>query len=82
MIDSPQKNIGLGANERELEFRDTKIVEGLYRHIIENASKYGKDVQWILVDNEPPKIAENFITIKFTRRRDTPPYGLIDDEVE
>jgi DNA repair ATPase RecN len=82
MIDSPQKNIGLGASEQEPEFRDTKIVEGLYRHLLGKASEYGNDAQWIIVDNQPPDIADGFIAVRFSRRRDLPPYGLIDDEVE
>ncbi len=48
MIDSPQKNIGLSARVDEPEFRDTKIVEGLYHHIIEKASEY-ESAQWIIV---------------------------------
>lgn len=81
MIDSPQKNIGLSARVDEPEFRDTKIVEGLYHHIIEKASEY-ESAQWIIVDNEPPEIAREFIRIKFSRRKNAPPYGLIDDEVD
>jgi DNA repair exonuclease SbcCD ATPase subunit len=82
LIDGPQKNIGLRASADDPEYRDTKIVDGLYHHIIEKASEYQNDSQWIIVDNEPPEIAEKFIAVKFTRSRDVPPYGLIDDEVE
>lgn len=82
MIDGPQKNIGVRASTEEPEFRDTKIVEGLYHHILDKSSEYQNDSQWIIVDNEPPKIAENFITVRFTRRLDVRPYGLIDDEAE
>ena len=82
LIDGPQKNIGLRASADDPEYRDTKIVDGLYSHIIEKASEYQNDSQWIIVDNEPPEIAEKFIVVRFTRNRDIPPYGLIDDEVE
>lgn len=82
LIDGPQKNIGLRASADDPEYRDTKIVDGLYRHIIEKASEYQNDSQWIIVDNEPPEIAEKFIAVRFTGSRDVPPYGLIDDEVE
>ena len=82
LIDGPQKNIGLRASADDPEYRDTKIVDGLYHHIIEKAAEYQNDSQWIIVDNEPPEIAEKFIAVKFTRSRDVPPYGLIYDEVE
>ena len=66
----------------EDEFRDAKIIEGLYHHIIEKASEYDGNAQWIIVDNEPPQIADKFIAVRFTRNKDNPPYGLIDDETD
>ena len=82
LIDSPQKNIGMREEVEEDEFRDAKIIEGLYHHIIEKASEYDGNAQWIIVDNEPPQIADKFIAVRFTRNKDNPPYGLIDDETD
>lgn len=82
IIDSLQKNIGLSASEKDQDFRDTSIVEGLYSHIIEKTLDYKNNFQLIIIDNEPPKIADEYITVKFTRNPKIPPYGLIDDEVE
>jgi hypothetical protein len=82
MIDHPQKNIGISAQAEEPEYHDSKIVEGLYEHLIKKANEYGDTAQWIIVDNEPPSIAEKYVRIKFSRNRNKPPYGLIDDEVE
>lgn len=82
MIDGVQKNIGIGAREDEIEYRDVKIVDGLYRHVIQKAHEYGSDAQVILVDNEPPIFANNYVSVKFSRRKDVPPYGLIDDETD
>lgn len=82
MIDGVQKNIGIGAREDEIEYRDVKIVDGLYRHVIQKTLEYGSDAQIILVDNEPPIFANCYISIKFSRRKEFPPYGLIDDETD
>lgn len=82
MIDSLQKNIGISASEKDQDFRDTRIVEGLYSHIIEKTLVYRDDFQLIIIDNEPPKIADEYITVKFSRNPKIPPYGLIDDEIE
>ena len=60
----------------------TKIVDGLYKHILDKSTEYQNNSQWIIVDNEPPEIAEKHITIRFTRRKGLPPYGLNDDEEE
>lgn len=82
MIDSPQKNIGIRASDVEQEFRDTKIVEGLYKHIIDKSKQYGDGAQIIIVDNEAPLIAQDYVILRFTRNKETSPYGLIDDETE
>ena len=31
--------------------------------------------------DEPPSIADEYVGIRFSRREDVPPYGLIDNEV-
>ncbi|MFC2066858.1 hypothetical protein ACFLUO_07425 [Chloroflexota bacterium] len=64
------------------EFHDTKIVEGLYQHFIQKVTEFDNAAQWIIVDNEPPSIAEDYIGVRFTRDKNNPPYGLIDDEVD
>ncbi len=82
MIDHPQKNIGLRAQPHEPEFQDTRIVDGLYNHIIQKARDFNNAAQWIIVDNEPPIIADDYVTVRFSRDKNKPPYGLIDDEVD
>jgi TRAP-type uncharacterized transport system substrate-binding protein len=79
LIDSPQKNISKAA-VTDPDYRDSKIINGVYEHIIEKASEYGNEAQWIVVDNYPPAIAEPFIKIRFSSNAEIPPYGLIDDE--
>ena len=82
MVDSPQKNIGVRAKTNEPDFRDTRIVHGLYAHIISKAQEFGPAAQWLIVDNEPPAIAGEYVVVRFTGDKNKPPYGLIDDEVE
>ena len=82
MVDSPQKDIGIRPSDAEDEYRDTKIVEKMYHHIIDKSNEYGNNAQIIIVDNEPPLFAQEYVIVKYSRNKDKPPYGLIDDETE
>ncbi len=81
MIDSPQKNIG-GSGEIDEEFADVAIVEAVYSHLNGWLSDSGTGAQIIVVDNDPPAVAEKHVVRRFTRDPDRPPYGLIDNEVD
>ena len=80
IIDSPQKNIGTGSDHDE-EFADAAVVEGIYEHLHRWSTGPGCSSQLIVVDNDPPAIASSDVILRFTRDPDTPPYGLIDNEV-
>jgi hypothetical protein len=82
MVDSPQKDIGIRPSDVDEEYRDTKIVEKMYQHIIEKSKEYGNNAQIIIVDNEPPLFAQEYVIVKYSRNKEKPPYGLIDDETE
>jgi len=82
MLDSPQKDIGIRPSDNEDEYRDTRIIEKLYEHIIQKSNDYGNKSQIIIVDNEPPLFAQEYVIVKYSRNKDLPPYGLIDDDTE
>lgn len=82
MLDSPQKDIGIRPSDIEDEYRDTRIIEKLYEHIIQKSNDYGNMSQIIIVDNEPPLFAQEYVIVKYSRNKDLPPYGLIDDDTE
>jgi len=79
MIDSPQKNLGQGG-ERDAEFADSVAVSDVYQHIHSWLAGPGSGAQVLIVDNAPPVVADNDVVVRFTRRADQPPYGLISDE--
>lgn len=79
MIDSPQKNLGQGG-ERDAEFADSVTVSDFYRHLHNWLSGPGAGAQVFVVDNAPPAVADQDVAVRFTRRTDQPPYGLINDE--
>jgi hypothetical protein len=79
MLDSPQKNLGR-AGERDAEFADSVTVADIYRHLHGWLSGPGAGAQIVVADNVPPEMAEPDVIVRFSRRPDQPPYGLIDDE--
>jgi hypothetical protein len=81
LLDSPQKNLGQ-AGERDAEFADTITVADIYRHLQSWLSGRGAGAQIIVADNAPPAEADPDVIVRFSRRSDQPPYGLIDDETE
>jgi hypothetical protein len=80
MIDSPQKNLGQGG-DRDAEFADSVAVADFYKHLHDWLNGAGHGAQILVVDNAPPPSADDDVVIRFSRRADQPPYGLIDDEV-
>jgi hypothetical protein len=80
MIDSPQKNLGQGG-DRDAEFADSVAVADFYKHLHDWLTGPGQGAQILVVDNAPPASADNDIVVRFSRRADHPPYGLIEDEV-
>lgn len=80
MLDSPQKNLGQ-AGDRDAEFADTVAVADFYRHVHDWLGGPGQGAQVIVVDNAPPPTADGNVVVRYSRRADDPPYGLIEDEV-
>lgn len=80
MIDSPQKNLGQGG-DRDAEFADSVAVADFYKHLHDWLAGPGEGAQIFVVHNAPPASADNDIVVRFSRRADQPPYGLIEDEV-
>ncbi|WP_199749988.1 hypothetical protein [Amycolatopsis sp. WAC 04169] len=80
MIDSPQKNLGQGG-DRDAEFADSIAVTDFYQHLHTWLAGAGKGAQIIVVDNAPPSSTEPDVVVRYSRREDQPPYGLIEDEV-
>jgi hypothetical protein len=70
VIDSPQKNLS--------EFADAAA--DIYRHLRSWLAGPGAGAQIVVADNAAPSEVEADVVIRFTRRPDQPPYGLIDDE--
>lgn len=70
VIDSPQKNLS--------EFADAAA--DIYRHLRSWLAGPGAGAQIVVADNAAPSEVDADVVIRFTRRPDQPPYGLIDDE--
>ena len=84
MIDSPQKNLGYVAAtaNADPDFADAQIVENFYGRLRAWLLGPGVGAQIVVIDNSPPPSVEQDVIVRFTRSRDTPPYGLIDDAVD
>lgn len=95
LIDSPQKNLkpvtGIAppavldsaatdgdAADADLHARSTSIVESIYGHIQTWLTSHPQ-AQIIVVDNEPPAQVIDDVVVRYSARRDEPPYGLISD---
>ncbi|SDM87403.1 hypothetical protein SAMN04488074_12865 [Lentzea albidocapillata subsp. violacea] len=79
MIDSPQKNLGQGGN-RDAEFADSVAVADFYQHLHTWLAGPGRGAQVFVVDNSPPASADSDVVVRFSRKEDQPPYGLVSDE--
>ncbi|WP_426511934.1 DNA recombination protein RecN [Dactylosporangium sp. McL0621] len=75
LLDSPQKNLGaLG------DLEDGQTIERIYRHIEDWLAGRGVGAQIVVADNAPPPTAAADVIVRYSRRADQPPYGLIDDD--
>jgi hypothetical protein len=71
LLDSPQKNLGQAGGA---------TIDRIYRHLYEWLAGRGLGAQIVVADNVPPPVAAGDVIVRFSRRSDQPPYGLIDDE--
>ncbi|MEV6926575.1 DNA recombination protein RecN [Dactylosporangium sp. NPDC051485] len=75
LLDSPQKNLGaLG------DLEDGQTIQRIYRHIEDWLAGRGVGAQVVVADNAPPPTAADDVIVRYSRRADQPPYGLIDDD--
>jgi DNA repair exonuclease SbcCD ATPase subunit len=77
-LDSPQKNLGQ-TGDRDAEFADTVTIADFYKHLHSWLADAGAGAQIVISDNAPPPEADADVIVRFSRRVDLPPYGLIDD---
>ncbi|HKS98977.1 MAG TPA: DNA recombination protein RecN, partial [Rugosimonospora sp.] len=71
LLDSPQKNVGQAGGA---------TVDRIYRHLHAWLAGRGLGAQIVVADNVPPPGAAGDVIVRFSRRSDEPPYGLIDDD--
>jgi hypothetical protein len=76
LIDSPQRNVS------DSPLADAATIARVYRHLRLWLNGAGAGAQVILADNAPPAEADDHVIVRFTRRSDQPPYGLIDDQTD
>ncbi|MBO0868769.1 MAG: DNA recombination protein RecN [Micromonosporaceae bacterium] len=86
LLDSPQKNLGqtgggAGTDDPGGETTDGATADRIYRHLYRWLAGRGQGAQVVLADNVPPPIAAGDVIVRFSRRPDRPPYGLIDDDI-
>ncbi|MDG6103102.1 DNA recombination protein RecN [Dactylosporangium aurantiacum] len=79
LLDSPQKNLGV-AGDFTGDPADSVTIERVYRHLDRWLAGRGVGAQIVVADNAPPPEAAADVVVRFSRRPDQPPYGLIDDE--
>ncbi|WP_337993520.1 hypothetical protein [Arthrobacter agilis] len=80
IIDSPQKNLGHNARPDD-DFADATLVDRFYAHVKQWLATEGQGAQLIIVDNSPPEWVADDVVIRFTRRTNEYPYGLIANAV-
>lgn len=79
IIDSPQKNLGHNSKDGDNDFADATLVDNFYAHVQNWLATDGIGAQLIVVDNSPPASVEGNVVMRFTRRADVAPYGLIPE---
>jgi hypothetical protein len=81
MLDSIQKNLAPHPERKGEtdEYMDPAIVQRMYDHIA-SWSEAHPQAQIIIVDHEPPQAVADREIVRYTRRADRPPYGLIEDQ--
>lgn len=83
MIDSPQKNLVPARGQQADDYQAPAIARGVYEHLMRWAgTEAGRGSQILLVDNEPPASAGDYVVVRYTGDKDVPPYGLIDDATD
>ncbi len=83
MIDSPQKNLVPASGIVGDDYQAPAIARGVYQHLVEWAEgQRSNGTQLIIVDNDPPEFANQFVVARYSGDPASPPYGLIDDAVE
>jgi hypothetical protein len=82
IVDSPQKNLGHKAHDDDPDFADARLVENFYRHVKGWLGANGAGAQLVVVDNSPPVSVADDVVVRYTRNRNVPPYGLIDNAVD
>jgi len=83
MLDSPQKNLVPATGQTADDFQAPAIALGVYEHLLSwCTSDTGLVNQLIVVDNDPPPMAETHLTVRYSGDPALPPYGLIDDAIE
>ncbi len=80
MIDSPQKNLGQGAEDPD--FADARLVGNFYRHVKTWLAGPGDGAQLIVIDNSPPDLVADDVVVRYTRSARVAPYGLVEDAVD
>jgi hypothetical protein len=81
MIDSPQKNLAPKTGQTVDEYMDPAIVERFYEHVRDWAGDHPQ-AQLVIVDHEPVPRSKDQVVVRYTRRADIRPYGLIDDQTD
>jgi hypothetical protein len=79
LLDSPQRGFG-GVDAADPEFRDTRLVNAFYEHVLGWLDGPGRGAQVIVADNAAPPLVEDFVSVRYTGDPLRSPYGLIDDE--
>ena len=74
LLDSPQKNLA------QAGFADRVTIERTYQHLRGWLGGRGAGAQIVVADNAPPPDTDDDVIVRFTRRADQAPYGLIDDD--
>ena len=73
--------MGTGEVFGECKSTDSVAVADFYKHLHDWLAGPGLGAQIVVVDNAPPVSVDHDIVVRFSRRADQPPYGLIEDEV-
>jgi hypothetical protein len=61
------------------EFSRPEIALNVWPYVLDWSRTAGATAQLILVDNEPPSIADDTVVVRYGGKYG-PPYGLIDNE--
>ena len=80
MMDALDKNLSPAPGREDDDYVDEEIVQAIYRHL-ERWTEAHPEAQVIVVDHEPPAFVADKVVVRYTRRPDTRPYGLIEDQV-